>query len=718
MTFLNPILLYGMAAIAAPILIHLFLNRKIKPVVWAAMRFLKNAVQKKKKRMNMEDILLLLLRCLLFLLLALALARPVFHGNTGIIGGGGETAVIVIDNSYSMSQSDGGASRFDLAKQAAEQVIHSLPQGSSVSVMLFSDTVRAVISEPTYDLNLAGRIIREAKLSDRATDVSIALKQALETLAAHAGSVHRIYLITDGQASGWKQLGEIKKQLATPDINTRILLVGNPEDHNLCVSDVQLESSMATVGESVQFGVGITNFGASDVRDVAVRISVDDQAPSDEGIIENIPAGESKRLALFTKFRTAGYHTVTGQINPDHLPADDRRTIALRANDDIRVLLVSGDTGVDAKDDALFFLRHALMPVAASARDTYFIKAKCIAFGELESIPLSEYEAVVLADVPDVTRATLDSLSSYLERGGGLVIFPGPRTSPAFYNEQFAKKLSILPATLGALRGKPDQADQFFTLQTKDYAHPIVSIWRDPNAGTLVSSHFYKAFTLIPEVGHTTQAGEPQVVLSYEDGTPAVMERTWGRGRVILFSSSANTAWNDLPLHPAYLPLIDRTLGSILARQDARLNIPVGTSFEFVCSADWVNRDALISLGGDKNTGSLRRIGMVDNVPLLRYDDTDKAGAYDATVRATPPSIVRFATQFDPAESNLSPIPQSQLDTLPASAKVIRWTQGTNLDVLMAKERGGTEIWTILATLVIVVACLEVALAGIFSSAK
>ena len=50
MTFLNPLLLFGMAAIASPIIIHMFMNRRIKPVVWAAMRFLLASVQKNQKR--------------------------------------------------------------------------------------------------------------------------------------------------------------------------------------------------------------------------------------------------------------------------------------------------------------------------------------------------------------------------------------------------------------------------------------------------------------------------------------------------------------------------------------------------------------------------------------------------------------------------------------------------------------------------------------------
>src|SRR5580704_9498374 len=124
MTFLNPFLLWGIGAIAAPIIIHMFMNRRIKPVVWAAMRFLQASVQKNQKRMNLEDLLLLALRCLIFILLALALARPIFKGPKGsTLVKGSETAVLLIDNSYSMGQNDGGSTRFDQARDVAERIL-------------------------------------------------------------------------------------------------------------------------------------------------------------------------------------------------------------------------------------------------------------------------------------------------------------------------------------------------------------------------------------------------------------------------------------------------------------------------------------------------------------------------------------------------------------------------------------------------------------------
>src|SRR6476646_4787306 len=111
---LNPLLAWlGVLAVSVPIIIHLLNKRKFERVVWAAMRFLKVSVEQNQRRIQIEDMLLLALRCLLLLLLGLALARPVIRtlGAGGWLGQSKITAVVLIDNSYSMSATDGAKSR-------------------------------------------------------------------------------------------------------------------------------------------------------------------------------------------------------------------------------------------------------------------------------------------------------------------------------------------------------------------------------------------------------------------------------------------------------------------------------------------------------------------------------------------------------------------------------------------------------------------------------
>ena len=103
MQFLSPLMLAGAAAISIPIALHFFFRARYKPLPWAPMRFLKEAIEQTSRRLRFQEWILLALRCLAIILLALALARPGWK--TAVTAGRGEAidAVLVFDTSYSMA---------------------------------------------------------------------------------------------------------------------------------------------------------------------------------------------------------------------------------------------------------------------------------------------------------------------------------------------------------------------------------------------------------------------------------------------------------------------------------------------------------------------------------------------------------------------------------------------------------------------------------------
>ncbi len=740
MSFLNPFLLFGAGAVAVPIIIHLLNRRKFQRVVWAAMRFVKTSMQQNQRRMLIEDMILLALRCLLLLLLALALARPAmrqsasdFFGQTKV------TAVIVLDNSASMGVSDGVQLRFDKGRKAAEQVLDTLPVGSAASVFLASDGVNAVIAEPTHDLNLARKTLREAPLSDRATDLFPAIERAHETLRGRTALRKEVYVVTDGQQSGWRQLGDIQKLLhkakdarGDQSVQTRVVLVGDPEERNLGVSDLRVTSGLTPVNRPLRFEVRVGNYGKQEAKDVRVTLQVNAEPAGDEVVIPSIPAGETRAVSLFARLHSEGFHSVTARIADDRFAADNKRTLVVRALREVRVLLVDGSPGAEPRDSETFFLAHALVPVPPEEMENYFVKPTVVPVSELGDQRLDDFDAVVLANVPEFPSALVTNFEQYLRRGGGLIIFPGGKVNANFYNEQLLKRANILPAALGEPRGDAAQEEKFINLQSKGYDHPIVSIWNDPGSGSLNSARFFRSIELIPieapKPATNTVAGAkdvksqdfgtPKIVLRYADNSPAVVERPWGLGRVILFSSTATTTWNDLPVRPAFVPLVHRTLASIVQRQDEGLNLRVGQGFARRMGAEWLGKDAVIlNPGSTGGARELRKVELVNGVPMLQYDATDKAGVYEISI-ADPPTVLKFATQPDPAESNLDDISAEDLKTLGEVSRVVRWSPTLSLKEMVEKERLGAEYWLPVALLAMLVAAVETFLAQYFSRSK
>ena len=713
MSFLNPLLLAGLGAISVPVIIHLLNRHRVHRVVWAAMRFLQISVERNQRRMNVEDLLLLALRCLLLALLAFALARPTFQSAAAVsLGRTAVTGVIILDNSYSLGLTDGVQSRFDRAKKFAETIIDAMPGNSSTAVWLASDVVHGIILEPTRDLNLARKTLREAQLSDRRTRLFPAVRAAVDALRRRGGARREIYLLTDGQAGGWEELPEVVKLLTDVkrDIHLNLILITDREEHNLGVSELRLASGLTPVDQSLRFEVQVTNFGHDDVRGVAVRLAVDNEAPSDQTVIDDLPSGAAKSVSLFTKLRTEGAHAVTAEITGDRLVADDRRTLAVAATRRLRVLLVDGHPSRDTLESETFYLRNALLPVELTAAGNFYIEPVVIAPTELATTRVDNFPVVVLANVSDFAQATATALDQYVRRGGGLIVFPGNLVNTRFYNEELSGRYGLLPATLGTLIEAADD-EHAFHLQAKDYDHPLVALWNDPAAGTLASARFQKAFQLQP-AGHK----EIRVVARFADGTPAIVERTVGQGRVIMFASTANSAWNDLPVRPAFVPLLYRTLGALLEQRNKAINIAVGDRFVYRTTEDALGKDALITHG--EKSRQYRRVELVEGHPVLLSDDIDLAGAYDVTIQTEPPVRLKFAAQADPRESRLDPLTEGQLAQFGSVATVVRWQPELVWKQSGPANTGGWEIWRALAWIALAVAVTETVLGQFFSESK
>ena len=293
-------MLFGMAAVAIPVIIHFLNRRKFRQVTWAAMKFVQLSVDQNQRRIRLEDLILLLIRCAVLALLAFALARPAMKSSTtDVLGQAKVTAVIVLDNSYSMDLlgSDGNSTAFEQARSAAYDTLSAMPTGSRVAVLMASDIVQGVIDEPTHDLTQAREVIKNANPSDHATDLFPALTKAMEVLEGRAVLRKEVYLITDGQASGWQQNADIEKLInkTKDEIDVYVLRVGGEKaQSNLAITKIDNYDGLTPVNHPLRFEVEVRNNDDQVAENVEVGLHVDGEAAAvDKITVPSIPARAS-----------------------------------------------------------------------------------------------------------------------------------------------------------------------------------------------------------------------------------------------------------------------------------------------------------------------------------------------------------------------------------------------------------------------------------------
>ncbi len=455
------------------------------------------------------------------------------------------------------------------------------------------------------------------------------------------------------------------------------------------------------------------------MQNVPVKLAADNAPPQDEGMIDRIDPGASKIITLVARFRDSGYHSLTASIPGDRLPTDNQRSTALLVLDQISTLVVEGTTNPDPAARDGFFLSHALVPVSPDQADQYYVKVATVQPNELESSTINQYQLIFLSNVGQLTPRGAQNLHDYVNQGGALVVFPGSAVDPNFYDSD-PNMSALLPAKLGPPQGPPS-AQQFLRWQSTGYEHPLVTLWNNPDSGTLSGVQVTKYFPLTLKTAAKEPTDAPQIVVKYADGEPAVIEQTVGKGKVILFSSSAMTDWTTLPIHPSFVPLLIRIVSYVTSGLGGKLNIAPGQAFSRAIDSEYAGKEYSVLQPAAKERRIVGEVESGEQSAFLHYGDTDHAGAYQLFVGDdTKPKVV-FAVQSDPDESNLAQQPKADIDPLLAPATAFPDSSGTTSgDTPSGTHRRvpGQELWYPLAIAALIIALLELALAHRVSQSK
>jgi hypothetical protein len=571
LTFLHQALLWGTAAIAAPILVHLVLRQTPRLAPFPALRFVRASRQASLRRHRLKHLLLLLLRAMLLVLLATALARPVLQSDFFSANPGTPiAAAFLFDDSYSMDYEFHGRSRLDEAKARALDILDTLPPQSEAVVLTTSHPKADALT----GLDAARRRIRDLRTTQVPSVCHAGLDRACDLLVKSAAPKRReVYLFTDMTAVGWRGLESLTPR-TQKDVGLYVIDVGVEEDRNVALQ--RLAVSRAVVSENVPLRVTAT-LSAGDFagrRFLEFFTDGDVKRGQQEVVLQK---GQTIQAHFDTAFVTSGVHQGRVTIRErDALAADNAAFFTVTVREAPRVLVVNGHGGAQESSSAAFFLVTALDPPAFRRERRQIVRPDVLAPSAVAQARLADYGAVFLADVPSLPPAAWARLGEYVDQGGGLAVFTGPHVDGANYAGLAARDL--MPGAPGA----PTAPAGGVSFALRDFEHPLLARFADGANGDLAAplfTHYTPLTDLRPQA---------TVVLRFTDQAPAVLEYERGRGRVVFFAFAANVDWTDFPggQNPAFPVLMQevvRRLGGFV--QEGR-NFVMGQTVRLALAPD------------------------------------------------------------------------------------------------------------------------------------
>jgi len=564
MSFLNPLLLLAAFGLALPILAHLLNRHQVKRTDWAAMQFLNRSVRVRSRQIRLRDLLLLCLRCLALGLLVLALARPFLNNAAQVPGGIGEARagiVLALDASASMAHQEGGLSRFERGLEQVRAIADGIHPGDPVSLVLLGAEHRVVSRNAAFDQTAFDEMLDTLKPVPEALNLDT-VPQTLAALATAQDVPQReVYLISDMQARDWNErpawLDQAFDELGAT-ASTTLVPVGGSAD-NLAITNLELVSGVLRKDTVARYRATVRNCGSTPAANVQVR-GLADAITVDTKSIPAIAPGASETVSLFFPFRNAGPVRISAALEADALAADNtRRTVAI-IRDAVAVLSVEGSPGAGASPGG--FIAAALRARGADAAAENFA-VRSVSWIDLPAQDLSNFDVVVLQNVPDITPAQAAAFEAYVRAGNGLVWFPGDKVDGAAWNKRSARDggLPLLPAVIEQSVRTSDALGVGRPLDPTLPDHPLCRPLRSLPKDLLGETRFREILQLKPAASSST-------VLSLAGtAAPLLLEHSLGRGQVFMFASSADASWNNMAVTPVFPMVLQQMVTYLTARE-------------------------------------------------------------------------------------------------------------------------------------------------------
>lgn len=532
MSFLYPLFLVGLAAVAIPIALHLFRRKTDVVVDFPAVRFLRKLPVEQQRRRRVREWVLLALRVSALALLALAFARPYFADAAAarLV----PVTLVALDISLSMSS----AAQFESARAAAREAVTGAPSAHAVAVLTFAETATLVLS-PTTDRGAALAAIGQVQPGTEATRYRTALSAAADAIRSGQGE---IVIVTDLQRAGW----DAGDEGVVPDgIEVRVVEVAAPAA-NLAVTAVRREEQAVVAA--------VHNFGVAPAS-VPVRLLVNGE------VLASRTVDAAPNAATEVRFDAALPARGGVEVrldDPAGLAGDDARYLVLDPPAAIPILIVTAEPPV-ASSAGLYLERALALADEGQAFAPRVLDGR--QFSSQSEALADSLGAIALLGTTTLDRAGRERIASFLTRGGRVLLALGPDIDAA-----------TLADTLGVAIGLQGDAvespDRDVTLVAVDGRHPIFRPFVAPS-GALGDVHVEKYRRLRDD---TSRA----VLARFSGAGDALVEQRVGEGRLLIFASDLDNRWNRFPVTPSFVPWAIETARYLVQGRQVRQAYEVG----------------------------------------------------------------------------------------------------------------------------------------------
>lgn len=573
MIFLHPLLLAGGALVAVPVVLHLIMRRQPRHIEFPALRFVQRRHDTNRRRLRLRHLLLLLLRMAVIALLAVALAGPSMK-LPGSLGSqeAPVAAALIFDTAPRMDYRQENRTRLDAAREIATRLLSQLPRDSQIAVL--DTSLGAAVFQP--DRNAAAARIGRLETLANSQPLARVLGDALQLVNNSQLPRKEIYVFTDATRGAWPMgsAARVQDRLAeVPGVGLYLIDVGVEQPIDFALGDVRLASQVITDRNPLSLETDVSSIGGSGQRTVELYLADPGTAAQRKAQATcTLQPGQAQHVELSAGMLPAGTHQgfvrIVGQ---DGLSADDTRYFTAEVKRAWRVLIAAPRP---AAANALY-LRQALSPEIWRKESRSQYDCEVISLEQLAQQQLNGYTAIFVLDPPPLDPKLCEKLVNFVGEGHGVAVFLGRNAQPIeAFNQPGPQEL--LAAQLVRLAHSPE--GEMLRLAPHDYQHPVLAAFRDQASNIPWGDFPVRRYWEIAK-----PARGANVIVSFSDDRPAMIERPVGLGRAVTMTTPISDRpnrdpWNYLPVGEAwpFVILMNQLAAYLVGSADQQLNYVAG----------------------------------------------------------------------------------------------------------------------------------------------
>lgn len=572
-------MLFGLFALAIPVVVHLFNFRRHKIVYFSNTATLKTIEQENAKTKKLKYVIVMIMRMLFITGLVLAFAHPYNNDQKLLADDAGNLTAVYIDNSMSMQSQSSEITLLEDARSSARALVGGVSPSQRFVLLTNSREI-----EDEYPMNRDEMLMCIDGMKTEAGPLAFnVLYENLQMIMRRNGfKTASLFLYSDFQ----ENMLDLDGIVADSAVQIVASPLASDFQQNVYVDTVWLSSPILQAGLTNEVNVKIVNDSDKEIKGFPVNLEIDNHAVAFTTV--DVPAKGKAETKMQFVLDEAGQKTAKVAINDFPITFDDTYNFVLNVRPVIKIveLTSNGNPSVETHRNATQTL---------FSNDSLF-DYKSVNPNRIDQQYLDDCQMVIVNDKSSLNETLWQSILDFAKDGGSVVVFPSEND----ITNDDTLNVSLL-------------AEQ----------HPFFD---DVFVKIPDNADFPKVFK------HTREKNKMDnslTLIGLQNGDPFLTVTKTGNGNVFSFSVRLDNQWTDFADNSLFVPIMMKM--AMLGSGVERLSYTIGEDKELTINSLKAFDEGSARI--KETDGAFEVIPMVeifDNHTIVRvYDQISNAGFYD-----------------------------------------------------------------------------------------